>query len=535
MTEQEKNELQNGNATEAEQSTIFSAPEIPEPTLNQKRRASALKKQGRLILIMTIIVAVAICAYFFAVLPIVNYVEEVTKETVELLDGELLGTNDRILLFEHYDRKDIQSIDIHNEYGEYGFYYDETEEAFQVKDHPGAPYDKELFSSLVVSTSYALSMERITMDCEDLSEYGLAEEQNPAWFTLTTRDGKTNTVYIGDLIPSGAGYYVRHEARNAVYVLDNTIGNTVLKPIENMITAMLTLPMNANDYFTIQNFAVMQGKDVNVMLTYFDETAKEAAAATSAYQMVYPSGYAVNTSNYTVVLELLSEFSGASTLAYAPTKEELDEYGLLEPAFSIYYEYQEIEQHVFFSAKNENGNYYAYSPLFDLVTELDGATMAWLEWDLIKWVDTPVFLMNINDVATVTVKSDTATRIYDLAGEGQELIVTERETGFKPEVHNFRNFYKSLLSIYLQGYATDDITEEEITALKAGEAYLTLTIETRAGRITEYKFYPYSTRRAYYTVDGEGRFYILRDMATKIISDCEKVMTNTEVDSDAHS
>ncbi|MBQ8551289.1 MAG: DUF4340 domain-containing protein [Clostridia bacterium] len=535
MTEQDKNDIQNGNTEEAEKSTIFSAPEEPKPTLDQKRRASALKKQGRLIFIMAIIVVAAICAYFFVVLPIVNYVEEVTEETVELLEGEVLGTNDRILIFDHYERKDIKSIEIHNEYGEYGFYYDETDEAFYVIDHPAAPYSKELFSSLVVSTGYTLSMERVTMDCEDMSEYGLAEDQNPAWYTLTTHEGEEHTVYIGDLIPSGGGYYVRYKDRNAVYVLDTTIGNTVLMPLENMITAMLTLPMNTNDYFTIKNFAVMQGDDVNIMLTYLDEEAKEAAASTSAYQMIYPAGYAVNTTSYTTVLEVLTNFTGTSTLAYAPTEEELTEYGLLDPAFSIYYEYQEIEQFVVFSEKNENGNYYAYSPLFDLVTELDGTTMAWLEWDLIKWVDTPIFMMNINDVATITVESETATRIYDLVGEAQELVVTERETDFKPEVQNYRQFYKALLSIYLQGYATDDISEDEVTALKASEPYLTLTIETRAGKITEYKFYPYSTRRAYYTVNGEGQFYVLRDMATKIISDCEKVMTNTEIDSEAHS
>ena len=40
---------------------------------------------------------------------------------------------------------------------------------------------------------------------------------------------------------------------------------------------------------------------------------------------------------------------------------------------------------------------------------------------------------------------------------------------------------------------------------------------------------------AYYTVDGKGEFYILRDMATKIITDAEKVMTNEVIDSEAHS
>ena len=144
-------------------------------------------------------------------------------------------------------------------------------------------------------------------------------------------------------------------------------------------------------------------------------------------------------------------------------------------------------------------------------------------------------MMNINNVKTITVESDTATRTFDLEGEGQELIVTERDSGFKPEVQNFRQFYKTLLSYNLQGYVSSDLGEDEVSVLIPTDPYLVLRIETRAGVVTEYKFYPYSTRRAYYTVDGNGEFYVLRDMATKVISDAEKVMTNTAIDSEAHS
>ena len=160
--------------------------------------------------------------------------------------------------------------------------------------------------------------------------------------------------------------------------------------------------------------------------------------------------------------------------------------------------------------------------------------MQWIEWDLIKWVDYPIFMMNINDVKTIIVDSETAKRVFDLEGEGQELIVTERATGFKPDVKNFRQFYKTLLSVDMQDYV--GMTEEEIKALDdKKDLYMTLTVETRAGQKTVYKFYPYSTRRAYYTVNGKGEFYVLRDMATKVITDAEKVMTNTEIDSEAHS
>ena len=538
MNEENKNystkEEEEAEAKAKSESTLFAAPAPESANISKKQKQTASKRRKKAIIIMAVIVAAAICAYFFVVLPLVNYVEEVTKETVKLLDGEVLGTNDRVMLFEKEERSNIQSIDVHNSTGEWGFYYDDKDESFYVTGYPEAPYDKEKISSLFVSCGYTLSMTRVTEDCEDMSEFGLADSDNPAYYTLTTRDGKTHTVYIGSKIPTGAGYYVRYKGRNAVYVLDSTIGDTVLQPLENMITPMLALPMNTNDYFTIKNFAVMKGDEITVLITYLDEEEKAAEAAMGSYKMLAPANYTVNDSNYSVALEQLTNFQGTSTLAYDPTEEELKEYGLLEPAFSVYYEYQGVQQTIVFSEMNENGNYYAYSLLFNLITEVDGHSMEWIDWDLIKWVDEPIFMMNINDVRTITVDSETATRVFDLEAEAQKIVVTERYTGVKPEVKNFRQFYKTLLSVYMQDYV--GMTEEEIAALDdSKDLYMTLTIETRAGITHVYKVYPYSTRRAYYTVDGKGEFYILRDMATKIITDAEKVMTNEVIDSEAHS
>jgi hypothetical protein len=516
------------------ESTLFAPPPPDLGNLTKRQRKNVVKRQRRTIIILALIVAAAICAYFFVVVPIVNYIEEVQKDPINLLEGEVLGINDRILMFEHTEKSNIQSIEIHNEYGEWGVYYDKDDDTFYITGYPEAPYDKEKFSSLIVSSGYTLSMTRVTENAEDMSEYGLADSDNPAYYTLTSRDGKVHTVYIGDAIPTGAGYYCRYKDRNAVYVLDSTLGQTLLQPLEVMITPMLTLPMSTNDYFTIKNFAVMKGEEITVLITYLNEEEKAAEASTSAYKMLAPANYTVNDSSYSIALEVLTNFQGASTLVYDPTEEELEHYGLLKPAYSIYYEYQGLQQSVVFSEKNENGNYYAYSLLFNLITEISGSSLSWLEWDIINWVDEPIFMMNINDVKTITVKSETATRVFDLVGEGQELVVTERDTKFQPEVKNFRQFYKTLLSIYMQGYV--ELTEEQIAALDdSKDLYMTLTIETRAGRVHEYKFYPYSTRRSYYTINGEGEFYVLRDMVTKIISDAEKVMTNTVIDSEARS
>ncbi len=536
MNEENKNystlEEEEAEAKAKSESTLFAAPEPLDKDITKRQRASVAKRQKKAIIILAAVVAAAIALYFLVVKPIVEYVEETKKEEIELLEGEVLGTGDRILMFEHTEKSNIESIDVHNQYGEWGVYYDYDDESFYVTGHPEAPYSKEQLSSLVVSAGYTLSMKRVTTDCEDMHEYGLADSDNPSWYTLKSRDGKNHTVYIGSQIPTGAGYYCRYEGRNAVYILDSTLGQTILQPLEAMITPTLTLPMSTNDYFTVKNFAVLKGDEVKIMITYLDEEEKADEASMSSYKMLAPANYTVNDTNYSIALETLTAFEGNSALVYSPTEEELEEYGLLDPTYTLSYEYSGIQQYVLFSDKNESGNYYAYSLLFDLITEVSGSKLEWLEWDLIKWVDSSIFMMNINDVQTITVESDTATRTFDLVGEGQELVVTERATGFQPVVKNFRQFYKTLLSVDIEDYApTESI--EAIDMEK--DLYMTLTIETRAGKTHVYKFYPYSTRRALYTIDGKGEFYVLRDMATKVITDAEKVMTDTEIDSNAHN
>jgi hypothetical protein len=100
------------------------------------------------------------------------------------------------------------------------------------------------------------------------------------------------------------------------------------------------------------------------------------------------------------------------------------------------------------------------------------------------------------------------------------------------EVYNYRQFFKTLLSIAIQGYAP--LTDEEIKALAVEEnCILTFTINELSGKSTVYKFYPYSStgRRALMTVNGHGEFYVQTDLIEKIASDANKVLNDLDVDS----
>lgn len=196
-----------------------------------------IKKQTRTIIICAAAFVLLLIAFLVFVKPLL-VTEETEDEPPVLLEGEVLGSNNRILMFPHAQKADILSIEVHNEHGTYTFYrgYNGDNDNFYIKGMEGAPYSLEMLSSLVVSSGYTLSMKRLDDMNEDLSVYGLGESDSPAWYLLTQMDGTTHKVYIGDLIPTGGGYYCMYEGRKAVYVLDTSLSSTLLADVRTLIT-----------------------------------------------------------------------------------------------------------------------------------------------------------------------------------------------------------------------------------------------------------------------------------------------------------
>lgn len=129
------------------------------------------------------------------------------------------------------------------------------------------------------------------------------------------------------------------------------------------------------------------------------------------------------------------------------------------------------------------------------------------------------------------------------------------KTSIKNEVDNFREFYKGLIYANLEGMA--ELTEEQMQAYMQMDDFtnadvnspcqLKLTVLGKDAygneRYMVYRFYRYSERKAYITVEvldsndtsksdstkAYGSFYVLSSFADKIISDAEKLLGGTEI------
>ena len=551
------------------------------------------KKQTRTAIILAIGFVVLLVLYFAVLRPIINEVIEEVKNALDLDEGEVEGVNDRIMLFEQVERASIQSIEVSNEHGVYRFVRREYVDSstgmkaytFDIQGHEGTSYSSELFSTLVVDTGFTLSKVKVANDNPDkLSDYGLAPDQNPAYYILTTVEGKQHKVWVGDKIPSNGGYYVKYDTRNTVYVLDTTLETTVLAPIEAYVTPTLVMPSSLTTYFMLDDLAIFKGvylpeddeeegdeadgegkgedkdkeepklpenvtTDPFVRFHYLTDADKEKLDINATFFMDHPGNGSYYASGAVDGLaQLLIAYEGIETVKLGPTDDDLRSYGCYEAAYTLYVinnqgvvdkngvtQYVQIPNYVYFSEmqKDEETGLefrYAYSILFDIVAKVPYYNCEFLTYDLNTWVNNSLFSMNINKVSYVTVESGDVYAKFTLKGQDSDLVV-ETNTGHKPEVKNFRNFYKVMLGLTKGGNV--NLTDEQVAALVANDANITakLTINLHSGKTLVYRFYSYGVQ-TFYTINGEGEFYLPTSQVNKLISDAQKLEADLVINPD---
>ncbi|MBE6605618.1 MAG: DUF4340 domain-containing protein [Ruminococcaceae bacterium] len=512
---------------------IFDEPK-PRYTAKKKHHDD-FRRQARILLIVFLIAMISLFAYLFVIKPIVEKTEEIPEELPVLLDGEVLGPQNRILIMEYLKKDDIASVDVHNEHGDFGFEYNEEDDAFYLKGNKSAAYSKEVFQNLLSAAGYTLAMERITDYTENFSEYGLSELDNPAWYILTGRNGTSHKLYIGDPLPSGAGYYVRYDGRDAVYVLDYTISETLLAPIEAIIAPTLAFPAGQSGYYMLDNFALKKDGEIAIALEYLDEETRKASGIATMHRFIYPEEYVPSDTSYLEVFAHFADYTGISTLVYQPDIDDIKKYGLEKPKYDLYFEVMGMPNNIIFSEKNENGNYYAYSPVFDIISEVEASKADWLEWGLLNWIERPLLQVSIFNIDEISIESEKADYRFVLESDeaGVKSVYEAISQRDITDIDNFKKFYQTILMTNLQDYA--ELTEDKTASLEEEGPYMTMTVKMKDNTSKVYKFYPYETRRAYYTTNGVGDFYIIRDRMVKIIDDAAKVVAGETVVPEANN
>ncbi len=399
--------------------------------------------------------------------------------------GESLGgtvKNKRVMMFPRVGQDNTYSIQVKNQYGEYTFIRENVENTsssssktykttVMVKkgsDYVLASYDPTLFASLCVSCGYTLTMQKLDFTnaetprkedgTVDYNAYGLVDRYDengtltysPAVYTIvkgTTQDdgsmvasSESYTVTVGDCILSGGGYYVQLQGRDAVYIVSSTIADTVLQPVESLVTPALTYPMSVSTYVmvydfvfgTVADFSKLSTDDdeefkknvnIKVMFDYVDlEKRQDTVYSSSPYWVTktgaasLADGFVLDNDSVSTVLGNFYELEFVGCKVLNPTDEDIKAYNLDKDIYLIRFKYDPQvasggsdeenwqDNWVFISQKTENGTYYAYSTMYNMIVEVDQSYFSFLEWSDSHWYNKYFFQQNIAYVQEMTFK-----------------------------------------------------------------------------------------------------------------------------------
>ncbi len=489
-----------------------------------------IRQQKILIITLVILFAVLLVAYFTLIKPLTE--EEETEEETVKVSGSETPSYGRILMFPQVKRGEMQSMEVHNEYGSYKFVRNGTGESdFELEGYSNLAYSEDLFAKLVVATGYAL-VERVTEEPteQQLIDYGFkGGDTEPAYYILTTTSGDVHKVTIGKKLISGGGYYAMYEGVDTVYYLDASLEETLLQPITAMVSPLLTAGIETTDYYLIDDFTIKHYGDdfITCRNLTSQELAEMESTALAKSIMTYPAEYSLAT-YYDQTLQTICYYTGESVAALGLSEENLEKYGLADAPYEVSYEYGGYTYKLTASELTEDGYYYVATSLFKTIVKVPASDFEFLSWDLLRWIDARVFSRNIKFVDTIEIKSADYSDVYHLShyeNEENTLFVVGDVCGEIDSIANFRELYKTLLLTAIEDYAPED---EDIISEKNFMASFTVT--TLGGDVTEYGFYRYSTRRALLTINGVGQFYVLVDVPEKIIEDAIKLANGIEID-----
>lgn len=390
---------------------------------------------------------------------------------------------------------------------------------------------------------------------DNLEAYGLGNGGKAVVELSYVKDGAsvTKTVRFGNPTVSGNAYYVMVDGDDSLYTLRDTyISRCIFCDVKDYFLPQVALPVSSSEYMNVSDLSIKKRGETFLALHSLTEEEKESIGDTFTHVFSEPAGYYPSSENLQSFLETFTSFSGTSVVEFDiasrledPAKREevyelFRDYSLVDPenrwVYELYYKYekQNYDTTLYISQKlevqneaDENGEkkhvYYVYSPGFDCIVEFEADTLSWVEWDRITFMDNHSFVVSIDKVASIEFAYESTAAKFSLTGEGQDLKVT-CSTGVKVDTDNFRQLYKAILFTTLDGYAQKP---------EAANKILTMNITLRDGKTYYYEFFGMTARKAYYTLNGSGEFYINRDYIKQMVAACTGILNGEKVIVDA--
>lgn len=359
-------------------------------------------------------------------------------------------------------------------------------------------------------------------------QYGLATPK--ATVDVTTKDGKTITLIVGNTTPFKNGYYAMKKGDNNIYIISTVDGDDFSSSSKKLIdlslstldSSKLNLLTNMQFVGTSHQTPIKLAIDPSSVSSYSATTDSNGQVQAPTYLVVSPGSYQTNTTPMNTLVNNMISLNATDVVSLDTSDKTLSSYGLLKPANTFTYTYDKKDYTVSFGntfTKDTTEYIYLMVNGKNIVYDIPTSSVSYYNYQLMDFVSGALIYTTpqIDTLKTVTVTDGTNTWKYDLSGTVDTLKVT---SGSKTiNTAQFRNYYQQLCYIEPSGTATRTndskllcrITFESRVASVSNEVveFMTLPDATNLSAIDAY--------RAACVVNGNSDFYVKKSQVVSII------------------
>lgn len=419
----------------------------------------------------------------------------------------VLMKGDRHYMVDPVDVNLIDSIKVSNTMDEYTLVHEKNDWVFDGVH--GYDLNLERISLLRSNTRYLLAVDMVEdADFSNLEKYGINKKNPSVFFEVKHSKNKSYKVLVGEKTPDSRGYYAYLDGRDALYILDTGVEDSVLLELGDYITPSLTNPISQNETLSLTRLSIFRKGDAFLRIDMVKDALTYGNSST--HRLTYPAqNFATNLTNFPAFLEAMASLSCEKTVLFGDriTPDTLSALGFIEGAeehicdYTLTAEYP--TQTIILHFIDKGDSYLIYSENENIVVTAPKTSFAFLEWELISWISSEIYMLDIFDVATLEFFSDKKQMKFELSGEEDIEVLLD---GKVCDADKFKALYKSIMYVIVTGWGEEPETSSEIMNLK-------ITLES--GEVLDYKFKSHSAVNSFYTLNGTGQFFVERD---KVIS-----------------
>jgi len=408
------------------------------------------------------------------------------------------------------DRDSIHTIELERE-DEVLLLYRQGNEWHIKHPHP-VEQDADRVNTIVSSIEQLYSERVVEENPQDLLQYGLQPPQT--LIRVTLYNDQILTLYLGDLVPVGTGYYLMIEGNPTVYMVKRIHGehfNYGLADVRRQQVGQIN-PKELQ-YLKIAR----HGRRTVELLRMNDENWNQILFAVSNYTInqPYKDVYPTDAEEMDELMSRLPAYFQIDRFV-DDRPNNLAQYGLEKPSAELLVEDGKNTVHLYFGDDLDEKHIYFQVAGKKSVYAMEKYELEFMSLNPFRLVDKLAFIVKLDDVDTITVEYLGKVQTFSLVsnGEGQEQVTIYRVNGIEVKEKPFKELYRRLITLTVEGDAGQHVSENP---------EIRLVYSLNRGSIHEYtlSFVPYDVDFYALFRNGVNDFLISKEQVQSMLDDVE--------------